>query len=57
MGVNEYDRAMDYLQMPGVLSIADVELLHARVTQSVMYSNTCDDIESTGFKNGVTCDI
>ena len=37
MGVNEYDRAMDYLQTPGVLSIADVELLHTRVAKSVTY--------------------
>ena len=56
MGVNEYDRAMDYLRTPGVLSIADVELLHTRVTQSVSYSNTCGDVDSTGFRDGVTCD-
>ena len=56
VGVNEYDRAMDYLRKPGVLSIADVELLHTRVTQSVAYSSTCDDVESTGFRDGVTCD-
>ena len=35
VGVHEYDRAMDYLQTPGVLSMADVELLHTRVAQSV----------------------
>ena len=46
-GVNEYDRAMDYLQTPGVLSIADVELLH---------SSTCDDVDASGFKDGVACD-
>ena len=56
VGVNEYDRAMDYLRTPGVLSIADVELLHTRVTQSVTYSNTCNDVDSVGFKDGVTCD-
>ena len=56
VGVNEYDRAMDYLRTPGVLSIADVELLHTRVTQSVSYSNTCGDVDSAGFKDGVTCD-
>ena len=48
VGVNEYDRAIDYLRTPGVLSIADVELLHARVTQSVNYSNTCGDVDSAG---------
>ena len=47
VGVNEYDRAMDYLRKPGVLSIADVELLPTRVTKSVAYSSTCDDVEST----------
>ena len=56
MGVNKYDRAMDYLQMPGVLSIADVELLHTRVAQSVTYSNTCEDVDAPGFKDGVACD-
>ena len=56
VGVHEYDRAMDYLRTPGVLSIADVELLHTRVTQSVPYSNTCNDVDSMGFKDGVTCD-
>ncbi len=50
MVVNEYDRAMVYLQTPGELSIANVKLLHTRVTQS------CDDVESTRFKDGVTCD-
>ena len=34
---------MDNLQTPGVLSIADIELLHTRVAQSVTYSSTCDD--------------
>jgi len=48
VGVTEYDRAMDYLRKPGVVSIADVELLHTRVTQSLAYSSTCDDVESTG---------
>ena len=33
VGVSEYDRSMDYLRAPGVLSIADVELLHTRFTQ------------------------
>jgi hypothetical protein len=47
---------MNYLRKPGVLSIADVELLHTRVTQSVAYSSTCDDVESIGFRDGVTCD-
>ena len=56
VGVNEYDRAMDYLRTPGVLSIADVELLHTRVTQSVNYSSTCGNVDSTGFRDGVTCD-
>ena len=39
-----------------MLSIADVELLHTRVTQSVTYSNTCNDVDSVGFKDGVTWD-
>jgi len=56
VGVNEYDPAMDYLRTPGVLSIADVELLHTHVTQSVSNSNTCGDVDSAGFKDGVTCD-
>ena len=56
VGVNEYDRAMDYLQTPGVLSMADVELLHTRVAQSVAYSNTCDDVDAPGFKDAVACD-
>ena len=56
VGVNEYNRAMDYLRTPGVLFIADVDLLHTRVTQSVSYSNTCGDVDSAGFKDGVTCD-
>jgi hypothetical protein len=30
--------------------LLDVELLHTRVTQSVAYSSTCDDVESTGFR-------
>jgi len=53
---NEYDRAIDYLRKPGVLSINDVELLHTQVTQSVAYSSTCDDVESTGFRDSATCD-
>jgi hypothetical protein len=56
VGVSEYDRAMDYLRTPGVLSIADVELLHTRFTQSVKYSDTCNDVDSVGFRDGVTCD-
>jgi hypothetical protein len=56
VGVHEYDRAMDYLLTPGVLTIADVELLQTRVTQSVAYSNTCKDVDSLGIKDGVTCD-
>ena len=56
VGVHEYDRAMDYLRTPGVLTIADVELLQTRVTQSVAYSNTCTNVDSLGFKDGVTCD-
>ena len=55
VGVNENDRAVDYLWTPGVLSIADVEFLHTRVTQSVNYSSTCGDVDSTGFRDGVTC--
>ena len=39
-----------------MLSIADVELLHTRFTQSVKYSNTCNDVDSVEFKDGVTCD-
>ena len=46
---------MDYLRTPGMLPIADVELLHTRVTQSVTYSNTCHDVDSVGYKDGVTC--
>jgi hypothetical protein len=56
LGVNEYDRAMNNLQMPGALSIADVELLHTRVIQSVAYTSTCDDVESKGLRNGANCD-
>ena len=56
MGVSEYERAMDYLRTPGVLSIAVVELLHTRFTQSVKYSDTCNDVDSVVFKDGVTCD-
>ena len=56
VGVNEYDRAMDYLQTPGVLSMAEVELLRTRVAQSVTYSNTCEDVDAKGFKDGVACD-
>ena len=56
VGVHEYDRARDCLRTPGVLFIADVELLHLRATQSVAYSNTCNDVDSLGFKDGVTCD-
>ena len=56
VGVHEYDRAMDYLRTPGVLTIADVELLQTRVTQSVAYSNACNNVDSLGFKDGVTCD-
>ena len=56
VGVSEYDRAMDYLRTPGVLSIADVELLHTRFTQSVKYSDTCNDVDSVRFQDGVTCD-
>ncbi len=33
-----------------------MELLHTRVTQSVAYLSTCDDVESTGFRDGVTYD-
>ena len=39
-----------------VLTIAVVELLQTRVTQSVAYSNTCNDVDSLGFKDGITCD-
>ncbi len=39
-----------------MLSIADVELLHARVAQSVTYSSTCDDVDAKEFKDGVACD-
>ena len=39
-----------------MLSINDVELLHTQVTQSVAYSSTCDDVESTGFRDSATCD-
>ena len=54
---SEYDRTMDYLRTPGVLSIADVELLHMILfTQSVKYSDTCNDVDSVVFKDGVTCD-
>ena len=56
MGVHEYDRAIDYLRTPGVLSMADVELLHTRATLSVAYSNTCNDVDSPKFRDGVTCD-
>jgi hypothetical protein len=42
---------MDYLRTPGVLSIADVELLHTKFTQSVKYSDTCNDVDSVGFKD------
>ena len=56
VGVHEYDRAMDYLRTPGVLSMADVELLHTRATLSVAYSNTCNDVDSPKFRDGVTCD-
>ena len=34
--VHEYDRAMDYLRTPGVLSIADVELLHIRTPAMIL---------------------
>jgi hypothetical protein len=54
MGVNERDRAIDYLQTPGMLSIADVDLLHTRATQSVTYSDTYGDVDSAGFKDCVT---
>jgi hypothetical protein len=54
VGVSEYDRAMDYLRMPGVLSIADVKSSH---TRSMKYSDTCNDVvDSVGFQDGVTCD-
>ena len=32
------------------------KLLHTRFTQSVKYSNTCNDVDSVGFKDGVTSD-
>ena len=51
----EYDRAIGYLHTPSVLSIADVELLHTWVIQSVAYSNTCDDVRVSGFEDGVIC--
>ncbi len=35
---------------------ADVELLHTRATLSVAYSNTCNDVDSPEFRDGVTCD-
>ena len=50
MGVSEYDRTL------GVLSLADVELLHTRFTQSVKHSDTCNDVDSVVFKDVVTCD-
>ena len=56
VGVSKYDRAMDYLRTPGVLSIADVELLHTRFIQSVKYSDTCNDVDSVVFSDDVTCD-
>ena len=56
VGVNEYNPAMDYLLTPGVLSIVDVELLHTQFTQSVKYLDTCNDVDSVGFKDGVACD-
>ena len=36
--------------------MADVELLHTRVAQSVTYSSTCDDVDAPGFKDDVACD-
>ena len=53
---SEYDRTMDYLRTPGVLSVADVELLYTQFTHSVTYSDTCNDVDSVVFKDGVTCD-
>ena len=53
-GVSEYDRAKDYLRTP-VLSIADVELLHTRFTQSVKYSDIFNDVDCVVFKDCVTC--
>ena len=32
VGVNECDRAIDFLRTPVVLSIADVDLFHTRAT-------------------------
>ena len=54
LGVNECDRAIDYLRTPGVLSIADVDLLHTRATQSLTYSDTCGDGTSSGEEATVT---
>ena len=54
--VNEYDRAMEHLPTPGLLTIADVELLHTRDTQAVRHSDTCNDVDSAGFRDGETCD-
>jgi len=42
--VNEYDRAMEHLTTPGLLSIADVNLLRTDT-----YSTTCNDVDSSGF--------
>ncbi len=33
-----------------------MELLHTRFTQSVKYLDTCNDVVSVGFKDGVICD-
>jgi len=48
VGVNECDRAIDFLRTPVVLSIADVDLLHTRATQSLTYSDTCGEVDSAG---------
>jgi hypothetical protein len=48
VGVNECDRAIDFLRTPVVLSIADVDLLHTRATQSLTYLDTCGEVDSAG---------
>jgi len=56
VSVNEYDRAMEHLTTPGLLSIADVNLLHTRVTLADTYSTSCNDVDSSGFRDGNFCD-
>jgi hypothetical protein len=56
VGVKEYDRAMEHLNTPGLLSVDDVALLQARAVLAGSYFHSCGDVDSEDFRAGVKLD-